>query len=129
MGILGVGFGAFISTATIAATDSVKDQQQGLAAGLLNSAQQIGGSLGIALLVTLASEHAKALAGSGKAAQAGGYAFGFAAAAAVGLMAAILAAVTLPGRGAGRGTPTRSSHPHQPEWHLAAGPGNDSGTP
>jgi EmrB/QacA subfamily drug resistance transporter len=102
--VLALGFGAFISTATIAATDSVKDEQQGLAAGLLNSAQQVGGSLGIALLVTLASVHARALGDSGKAAQASAYAYGFAAAAAVGLIATILAVLALPGRRASRGT-------------------------
>jgi EmrB/QacA subfamily drug resistance transporter len=102
--VLALGFGAFISTATIAATDGVKDEQQGLAAGLLNSAQQVGGSLGIALLVTLASVHARALGDSGKSAQASAYAYGFAAAAAVGLIAIILAVLALPGRSASRGT-------------------------
>jgi EmrB/QacA subfamily drug resistance transporter len=101
--VLGLGFGAFVSTATIAATDSVQDDQQGLAAGLLNSAQQVGGSLGIALLVTLASEHAQALGDSGKAAQASANAYGFAAAAVVGLIATILAVLTLPGTRASRG--------------------------
>jgi EmrB/QacA subfamily drug resistance transporter len=109
MAVLAIGFGAFISTAAIAATDSVTDEQQGLAAGLLNSAQQIGGSLGIALLVTLASEHTRTLAGSGKATQASGYAFGFAAAAAIGLTAIILAAVTLPGKHASRGRPAKTA--------------------
>jgi MFS family permease len=101
--VLGLGFGAFISTATIAATDSVQDHEQGLAAGLLNSAQQVGGSLGIALLVTLASEHAKVLGNSGKAAQASANAYGFAAATVVGLIATILAVLALPGTKTSRG--------------------------
>lgn len=96
--VLAAGFGAFISTATIAATSSVRDSEQGLAAGLLNSAQQVGGSLGIAVLVTLASEHDQGLGGTGKAAQASGYAFGFLAAAVVGLTATVLAALAMPGR-------------------------------
>jgi EmrB/QacA subfamily drug resistance transporter len=107
--ILALGFGAFISTATIAATDSVHDEQQGLAAGLLNSAQQVGGSLGIALLVTLASEHARALGGPGKVTQASGYAYGFLAATAVGLIATLLAALALPGRSVSRGTSSKTS--------------------
>lgn len=96
--VLAIGFGAFFSTAAIAATGSVRDDEQGLAAGLFNSAQQVGGSLGIALLVTLASQHARTLASSGKAAQASGYAYAFLAAAAVGLIATALAALALPGR-------------------------------
>lgn len=96
--VLAAGFGAFISTATIAATGSVRDSEQGLAAGLLNSAQQVGGSLGIAVLVTLASEHDQGLGGTGKAAQASGYAYGFLAAAVVGLTATVLAALAMPGR-------------------------------
>lgn len=96
--VLGAGFGAFISTATIAATDSVRDDEQGLAAGLLNSAQQVGGSLGIAVLVTLASGHTRHLGGAGKAAQASGYAYGFLVAAAVGLIATIIAVLTIPAR-------------------------------
>jgi len=96
--VLAIGFGAFISTATIAATGSVRDDEQGLAAGLINSAQQVGGSLGIAVLVTLASEHMQGLAGAGKAAQASGYACSFLAAAGVGLIATILTALTMPSR-------------------------------
>lgn len=96
--VLAAGFGAFISTATIAATSSVGDREQGLAAGLLNSAQQVGGTLGIALLVTLAGEHARSLGDVGKAAQASGYAYGFLAASAVGLAATVFAAFTMPGR-------------------------------
>jgi MFS family permease len=126
--VLGLGFGAFISTAAIAATDSVKDEQQGLAAGLLNSAQQVGGSLGIALLVTLASVHTRALGDPGKAAQASAYAYGFAAAAAVGLTATVLAMLALPGRRASRGTSNALSSadlypgdlPHLPSGHFAA---------
>jgi EmrB/QacA subfamily drug resistance transporter len=104
MVILALGFGTFISTAAIAATDSVKDEEQGLAAGLLNSAQQLGGSLGIALLVTLANEHAKTLAGPHKVVLARSFAYGFLAAAIVGLIATVVASLALPRSVASRKT-------------------------
>lgn len=96
MAVLATGFGCFIPTAAIAATSGVHDQDQGVAAGLFNSAQQIGGSLGIALLVTLADEHADTLGGLGKAVRASGYAYGFLACAIVGVIATAVAAVGFP---------------------------------
>jgi MFS family permease len=45
---LGMGFN-FVSI-TIAATSGVPKQQSGLASGLLNTSQQIGGALGLAVL-------------------------------------------------------------------------------
>ena len=43
---LGLGFG-FV-TSTIAAVSGVKDREQGLASGLINTSQQFGGALGLA---------------------------------------------------------------------------------
>jgi EmrB/QacA subfamily drug resistance transporter len=50
---VGVGFG-FV-TSTIAAVSGVEDREQGLASGLINTAQQIGGALGLAVLSTIAT--------------------------------------------------------------------------
>ena len=50
---IGLGFG-FV-TSTIAAVSGVKDQEQGIASGLINTSQQIGGALGLAVLSTLAT--------------------------------------------------------------------------
>ena len=50
---MGLGFG-FV-TSTIAAVSGVKDQEQGLASGLINTSQQIGGALGLAVLSTIAT--------------------------------------------------------------------------
>jgi EmrB/QacA subfamily drug resistance transporter len=50
---LGLGFG-FV-TSTIAAVSGVKEREQGLASGLINTSQQIGGALGLAVLSTIAT--------------------------------------------------------------------------
>ncbi|HEX2436379.1 MAG TPA: MFS transporter, partial [Solirubrobacterales bacterium] len=50
---VGLGF-AFVPT-TIAAVSGIEDREQGLASGLINTSQQIGGALGLAVLATLAN--------------------------------------------------------------------------
>jgi EmrB/QacA subfamily drug resistance transporter len=60
----GLGF-AFVTT-TIAAVSGVRDQESGLASGLINTSQQIGGALGLAVLATIANSRTDDLAaGSG----------------------------------------------------------------
>ena len=49
----GLGF-AFVTT-TIAAVSGVREQESGLASGLINTSQQIGGALGLAVLATIAT--------------------------------------------------------------------------
>jgi EmrB/QacA subfamily drug resistance transporter len=50
---VGLGFG-FVTT-TIAAVSGVNEREQGLASGLINTSQQIGGALGLAVLSTIAT--------------------------------------------------------------------------
>jgi EmrB/QacA subfamily drug resistance transporter len=50
---VGLGF-AFVTT-TIAAVSGIQDTEQGLASGLINTSQQIGGALGLAVLATIAN--------------------------------------------------------------------------
>jgi EmrB/QacA subfamily drug resistance transporter len=50
---VGLGF-AFVTT-TIAAVAGIEDHEQGLASGLINTSQQIGGALGLAVLATVAN--------------------------------------------------------------------------
>ena len=53
--VLGLGMGGTFVSATIAATSGVKPQQSGLASGLLTTSQQVGGSLGLAVLTGVAA--------------------------------------------------------------------------
>jgi MFS family permease len=50
---VGLGFG-FV-TSTIAAVSGIRDHEQGLASGLINTSQQIGGAIGLAVLATIAT--------------------------------------------------------------------------
>ena len=61
---VGLGF-SFVPT-TIAAVSGIEDREQGLASGLINTSQQIGGALGLAVLATVAnSKTTEVMAGAG----------------------------------------------------------------
>jgi len=60
---MGLGFG-FV-TSTIAAVAGVEEREQGLASGLINTSQQIGGALGLAVLSTIATSRTDDVMASG----------------------------------------------------------------
>lgn len=53
--MLGLGMGATFVSVTIAATSGVPKHEAGLASGLLNTSQQVGGSIGLAVLTGVAA--------------------------------------------------------------------------
>jgi EmrB/QacA subfamily drug resistance transporter len=76
---LGLGLGLTFVPITLAATSEVTGEDAGLASGLLNTAQQVGGSIGLAILSTLAASrttsllHGPATPGSADAARVSGF--------------------------------------------------------
>ena len=84
---------------TIAATQGAKQGQTGLASGLVNTSRQIGGGLGIAVLITLATTRSSHLIGGGQGvpqALTEGFRLGFYIAAGLCAAAALITFVVLP---------------------------------
>lgn len=96
--LMGVGAGlGFPAMMTLAMSDATKDDS-GVASGLVNTTQQVGGALGLAVLATLATSQTKDLLADGAApvtAMTSGYRLAFAVAAGLVLVAALLAATVL----------------------------------
>jgi EmrB/QacA subfamily drug resistance transporter len=102
--LLGLGMGITFVSATICATSGVGPQDSGLASGLLNTSQQIGGSVGLAVLSGVAASastsyikdlglraHAHATAMQTSAASVHGYHDGFLIASCFGIGASLVA--------------------------------------
>src|SRR5579862_7614756 len=60
--VASLGLGAVFMPLTLVATTGLKDEDQGLASGLFNTSQQIGGALGLAILSTIAVNHTSSAA-------------------------------------------------------------------
>jgi EmrB/QacA subfamily drug resistance transporter len=61
--IVSIGMGLAFVPLTLLATTNVEDADAGLASGLFNTSQQVGGALGLAVLSTLASSQTARLTG------------------------------------------------------------------
>jgi EmrB/QacA subfamily drug resistance transporter len=59
------GIGLSVVTSTILATQGSRPPQAGLASGLVNTSRQVGGALGLALLVSLATQYTSHAVGAG----------------------------------------------------------------
>jgi EmrB/QacA subfamily drug resistance transporter len=91
----GIGF-SFVPV-TIAATAGVRRTEAGLASGLVNTSRQMGGSIGLALLATVATQRATELAGDATRAEAltDGFHRAFALGAGIALAGALVSALVL----------------------------------
>jgi EmrB/QacA subfamily drug resistance transporter len=99
--ILAIGLGMSFVPITIAATTGVAPEDSGLASGLLNTTQQVGGSLGLAILSTVSTTRVTNALHAGAAlpdALTHGFKGAFIGAALICSAAAVLALVLLPRR-------------------------------
>jgi len=62
---MSVGMGLTFVPVTLLATAGVAPEDSGLASGLLNTSQQVGGALGLAILSTLSANHATSVLAGG----------------------------------------------------------------
>jgi len=98
--LVAAGIGMSIVPSTIAATHGAKQGQAGLASGLVNTSRQIGGGLGLAVLITLATSRSSHLIGVGHGvpqALTDGFRLGYYIAAGLCAAAALLAFAVVPG--------------------------------
>ncbi len=98
--LLSGGFGLAITALTGLGMSAAGPENAGVASGLFNATQQIGGALGVAVLSTLASSRADALLTDGRSpasALTGGFELAFAVGAALLLTALVLSATVLRG--------------------------------
>jgi len=96
--LLGLGAGVAFNPMLLAAMSDVEPSQSGLASGVVNTAFMMGGSLGLAVLASLAAMRSAGLAAAGASpvqALNGGYQVTFLAGAAIAALAALLSAVFL----------------------------------
>jgi EmrB/QacA subfamily drug resistance transporter len=63
--LVAIGIGFSIVPSTIAATVSAGQAQAGFASGLVNTARQVGGGLGLAILISIATQDTSHLIGEG----------------------------------------------------------------
>jgi EmrB/QacA subfamily drug resistance transporter len=121
MVLLGVGMGLFFPSVVTLAMSDATAEDSGLASGLVNTSQQVGGALGLAVLAALASSRTDRLLADGDAvntALVGGYRLAFGISAGLVLTAAIVTALALRGRGGP--SPVPAVEEEQPELVAVA---------
>jgi MFS family permease len=93
-----LGMAGVFSGGTVAATEGVPEEQAGLAGGVVNTAMEIGPTVGLAVLASLAATHTGDLLRSGAghtAATVGGYSYAFDAAAVLFAVTALVTAIAM----------------------------------
>jgi MFS family permease len=97
-----VGLGFAFVTSTIAAVTGTRPDEAGLASGLINTSQQVGGALGLAILATVANGRTDDVFAAGERSQTvaltEGFQDAFLAGAGIALLGALLAATLISSR-------------------------------
>ena len=99
--LAGIGAAMSFIAGTIAATTGAAEEDAGLASGLLNTSQQVGGAIGTAAIAAIATAQTSDVLATGgglPAALTEGYQTGYLVVAAVALGAAIVVALLVPGK-------------------------------
>jgi EmrB/QacA subfamily drug resistance transporter len=89
-----LGMGAVFMPLTLVATTGLRNEDQGLASGLFNTSQQIGGALGLAILSTIATSKTASAGGTPTEALVVGFHWAFAAGAVI-MLAALVVLLSL----------------------------------
>lgn len=114
MMILGVGGAWSFITVTIYAVSTVDESRSGVVSGLLQASQQLGGAVGLGIIVSVANYRASQLSGSPEAVQVGGFQAAFIVAAALSVLGLVLTRIMVPAhvKQAARpgGTPGPAAH-------------------
>jgi len=98
MVILGIGVGMAMNPVLLAAMSDVRQEEAGLASGVVNTAFLMGGALGLAVLASLAASRTDSLTAAGEselAALTGGYHLAFVVGATFAVVAAAIGAALL----------------------------------
>ncbi|MBW0272553.1 MFS transporter permease [Nocardia sp. MH4] len=104
--VTSLGCGMSLPALTVTALTGTTEDNAGIGSALLSSVQQLGGAVGLAVLVTLATRHSDALSGTVDTQQASteGFAYALTVAAILVVLAAVLIATMLRNRPASIGT-------------------------
>jgi EmrB/QacA subfamily drug resistance transporter len=98
--LVAIGIGFSIVPSTIAATMTAGPAEAGLASGLVNTARQVGGGLGLAILISIATQHTAHLIGANhdvNPALTSGFRIAYLIGAGLCAVAAVMAFTLLPG--------------------------------
>ena len=112
--VSGFGLAFVFIPVSLAALANLEERIAGVASGLLNTSQQIGGALGVAIAATIATQHTETLLGEGDdraAALTGGYNWAFWVGAVFAFVGLLVAGLIL----------RRSDVPAASEAHATAG--------
>ncbi|WP_395110197.1 MFS transporter [Actinomadura sp. SCN-SB] len=112
--VTSLGCGLSLPVLTAAAVAGTTEENAGLGSALFSSLQQVGGAMGVAVLVTLAERHHDASAGPARSASEG-FSFALIVGAALLLLGAVLIAVLLRTRPASASDPTAHQTPARHE--------------
>lgn len=93
--LVGLGLGGSLVAVTTIATNGVPREETGLASGLINASQQVGGALGLAIIVSVAASVTKNSGSTGPTGLTAGYEAAFLVGAGIALLGTILSLLLL----------------------------------